>query len=89
MDKDEVRQQTRARLQAGPLSLINGISKSQRGTGRPCLVCLLAITSLDVEREVEGAGVFFHAHEACYKIWREESTAHRATAPEQNGDGLS
>jgi hypothetical protein len=77
---DDLRRQIRARLSEGRLPLVNGVSKSHRGTGRPCVVCLQAIEPTEVEREVGGAGVFLRAHEACYKVWREESVAFRAAA---------
>jgi hypothetical protein len=35
-------------------------------------VCREAIASTEVEREV-GVGIVMRAHEACYKLWREES----------------
>ena len=50
---------------------------SSRGTGRPYIVCRRAIEPTEVERQVEGVGVFLYAHEACYKLWREESVAGR------------
>jgi hypothetical protein len=61
-----------ARLSEDPLPPIQGGSKSRRGSGRPCIVCREAIAVTDVEREV-GVGTVMHAHEACYKLWREES----------------
>lgn len=61
-----------ARLAEDPLPPIQGVSKSRRGTGRPCIVCREAIGPTDVEREV-GLGIVMHAHEACYKLWHEES----------------
>jgi hypothetical protein len=61
-----------ARLSEDPLPPIRGVSKSRRGNGRPCIVCREAITATDVERAV-GVGIVMHAHEACYKLWREES----------------
>jgi len=67
-----------AQLSEGRLGSVNGVSKSRRGTGRPCIVCRRKIGPTEVEREVEGQGVFLHAHEACYKPWREESVARRA-----------
>lgn len=76
--EDELRRQVRARLAEGRLVHADGISKSHRGTGRPCLVCRLPIQATDVEREIEGRGVFLYAHEACYKLWREESAARHA-----------
>jgi len=61
-----------ARLSENPLPPIYRVSKSHRGTGRPCIVCREAIAPTDVEREV-GVGIVMRAHEACYKVWREES----------------
>ena len=60
------------RLSEDPLPPIHGISRSHRGTGRPCIVCREAIASTEVEREV-GVGTVMRAHEGCYKLWREES----------------
>lgn len=71
----EPRQQVRARLSEGLLPFANGISRSHRGTGHPCVVCHRAIEPTEVEREVQGPAVFLLAHEACYKLWREESVA--------------
>ena len=78
LSDDELRRQIRARLLEGRLPSVNGVSKSHRGTGRPCLVCRIAIEATEVEREVQGPGVFLLAHEACYKLWREESVVRRA-----------
>ena len=74
---DELRQQIRARLSEARLPPVNGVSRSSRGTGRPCIVCRRAIEPTEVERQVESVGVFLYAHEACYKLWREESVAGR------------
>ena len=74
---EELRRQIRARLSEGRLGSVCGMSKSQRGTGRPCIVCDRTIESTEVERKVEGPGMFLYAHEACYKPWREESVARR------------
>ncbi len=74
----DLRRQIRARLSQGRLVLADGLSGSRRGTGRPCIVCRGAIEPTDVEREVEGAGVFLHAHEACDRVCRDESLAQRA-----------
>ena len=81
----ERRRQIRAWLSDGRLGSVDGVSKSNRGTGRPCIVCRRPIGPTDVEREVEGPGVFFHAHEACYKPWREESVARRAATGRELG----
>jgi hypothetical protein len=42
-------------------------------------VCRRAIEPNEVERQAGGLGVFLYAHEACYKLWREESVVFRAT----------
>jgi hypothetical protein len=84
---DERRRQIRAWLSDGRLGSVESVSKSHRGTGQPCIVCRRPIEPTDVEREVEGPGpgVFFHAHEACYKPWREESVARRAATGRERG----
>jgi hypothetical protein len=79
---DELRRQIRARLSEGRLIPADGLSKSHRGTGRPCIVCRRAVEHTEVEREIQGSGVFLYAHEACYKVWREESVA-RHGAPDR------
>ena len=76
---DELRGQIRARLSEARLPAVDGGSRSSRGTGRPCVVCRRAIEPTEVERQVGGLGVFLYAHEACYKLWREESVVFRAT----------
>jgi hypothetical protein len=77
VSEDQLRRQIRVRLSENRLPFADGISKSHRGTGRPCVVCRRVIDSTQVEREVEGLGVFSYAHEECYKVWREESVALR------------
>jgi len=75
---DELREQVRARLAEGRLPTADGVSRSHRGTGRPCIVCRRAVEPTEVEREVTGcSGVVLTAHEACYKPWREESRVWR------------
>ena len=75
---DELREQVRARLAEGRLPTADGVSRSHRGTGRPCIVCRRAVEPVEVEREVTGgSGVVLTAHEACYKPWREESRVWR------------
>ena len=74
---DDLRRQVRVRLSERRLPAINGVSKSHRGTGRPCIVCRRVIESIEVERELDGVSVVLIAHEACYAIWREESVLHR------------
>jgi hypothetical protein len=80
---DELRRQIRARLAEGRLIPVDGVSQSHRGTGRPCIVCRRAITPGEVERQVQGFGVYLFAHEACHRIWREESAAHAAHQDER------
>ena len=72
---DDLRREVRARLSDDRLPMLDGPSKSHRGTGRPCIVCRRPIEPAEVEREVDSIGVVLIAHEACYKIWREESKA--------------
>ena len=62
------------------LPSVDGVSKSHRGTGRPCIVCRRAIEPTEVERELDAVGVILIAHEVCYVLWREESVARRAAA---------
>ena len=76
LSQEQLRQQIRVRLAQGRLPLINGVSKSHRGTGRPCIVCRRAIEPREVERQLDGVGVVLVAHEACYVLWREESVIH-------------
>jgi len=83
---DALRRQIQARLSEGRLpSVPQGVSRSHRGTGGPCIVCHRTIGPTDVEREVKGPEVFFHAHEACYKPWREESVARRTATGRERG----
>jgi hypothetical protein len=73
---DDLRCQVRARLSEGRLPFVDGVSKSHRGTGRPCIVCRRAIGPTEVERELDGVVVVLIAHETCYVLWREESIAY-------------
>ena len=75
---DELRGQIRARLSEARLPAVDGVSRSSRGTGRTCVVCGRAIAPTEVERQAGGLGVFLYAHEACYKLWRDESVVFRA-----------
>ena len=88
---ENLRRQIRARLLEARLPAVNGVSRSHRGSGRPCIVCGRAIEATEVERQVGGFGVLLFAHEVCYKLWREESVAHRTgvtrEAPSGEEDG--
>ncbi len=86
---DELRQQIRARLSESRLPSIDGVSKSHRGTGRPCIVCRRAIGPTEVERELDGVVVVLIAHEACYVVWREESVSHRRQGAEHGVESTS
>jgi hypothetical protein len=78
--EEQLRQQIRVRLEQARLPVVDGVSKSHRGTGRPCIVCRRAIEPTEVERELDGVDVVLIAHEACYVLWRQESVARRAAA---------
>jgi hypothetical protein len=83
---DALRRQLQVRLSEGRLpSIPYGVSRSHPGTGGFCVVCHRTIGPTDVEREGEGPGAFFHAHDACYKPWREESVARRAATRRELG----
>ena len=75
----ELRRQIRTRLSEARLPAVNGVSRSSRGTGRLCIVCRRTIDPTEVERQVDGLGVFLYAHDGCYGLWREESVVFRAT----------
>jgi hypothetical protein len=77
---DDLRQQIRARLSENRLPSVDGVSKSHRGTGRPCIVCRRVIGPTEVERALDGVVVVLITHEACYVLWREESVARRTAA---------
>ena len=90
---DTLKRRIDTQLSDGAVATVQGISKSHRGTGRPCIVCRRPIEPADVERELEGAGVLFHAHETCYKPWREEISCSpedgvKVLTPEQQSQRL-
>jgi hypothetical protein len=85
---DDLRRQVRARLAENRLPSLDGVSKSHRGTGRPCIVCRRAIEPTEVERELHGVDLVLIAHEACYVLWREESVARRAAADKRSREPL-
>jgi hypothetical protein len=81
LSEEQLRQQIRVRLERARLPVVDGVSKSHRGIGRPCIECRHAIEPTEVERQVQGAGVYLFAHDACYTLWREESVAARTREP--------
>lgn len=74
LPEEQLRQQVRIRLAQGRLPSVRGAYNPHRGTGRPCLVCRREIGPAEVECQVDGPGVVLVAHDACYTIWREESS---------------
>jgi hypothetical protein len=86
---DDLSRQVRARLSEGRLPFVDGVSKSHRGTGRPCIVCRRAIDPTEVERELDGVVVVLIAHEGCYVLWREESVSHRRQSAEHGVESTS
>ena len=75
---EELRRHTRSRLLDGRLPIVSGVSRSRRGTGRPCIVCRRAIKPTEVECQAGELGLFLLAHEVCYKLWQKESVPRRA-----------
>ncbi len=73
LSEEQLKQQIRVRLAQGRLPVIDGVYKTHRGTGRPCIVCRREIAPTEIEHEADGAGIVLIAHEACYRFWREES----------------
>jgi len=73
LSEDQLKQQIRVRLAQGRLAVVPGVYKTNRGNGRPCIVCRRAIEPTDVEYQVDGAGIVLNAHGSCYLLWREES----------------
>jgi hypothetical protein len=73
---DALRRQIETRLSEGRLPSVHGVSKSHRGTGRPCIVCRRTIGPTDVEREVESQGCPF-TRTSVLQPRREESVARR------------
>jgi len=82
----DLRREIRARLSQGRLVLADGLSGSRRGTRRPCIVCRGAIEPTTSSGKWKAQWVFLHAHEACYRVWRDESLAQRASTEAGNCD---
>jgi hypothetical protein len=75
LSPEQLSQQIRVRLAQERLPGADGVYKTHRGTGRPCIICRRAIEATDVACEVAGAGAVLTAHEACYMLWREQSVS--------------
>ena len=73
LSPEQLSQQIRVRLAQERLPGADGVYKTHRGTGRPCIICRRAIEATDVACEVARAGIVLTAHEACYTLWREQS----------------
>jgi len=73
LSEEQLRQQIRVRLVQGRLLPVGGAYKIHKGTGRPCIVCRREIAPTEIEHEADGPGVVLIAHEACYRLWQEES----------------
>ena len=78
LSSEQLRQQIRIRLAQGRLPVVDGIYKTHRGTGRPCIVCRRSIERPDVEYELVGVALI--AHEACHRLWWEESVSRQAAS---------
>ncbi len=78
LSEEQLRQQVRVRLAHGRLAPLGvGMYRTQRGIGRPCLVCRRDIGSSETEYHFAGVGVTLIAHGPCYMIWYEESVSRR------------
>ncbi len=86
--ENELRRQIRTRLSEARLPAVDGVWKSQPGTGRPCIVCRRPIEPIQVERQVDGVGIALIAHEACYTLCVKDQTSLPNRSLRSNGDGL-
>ena len=75
LSPEQLSQQIRVRLAHERLPGADGVYKTHRGMGRPCIICRRAIETPDMAFEVAGAGDVLTAHEACYTLWREQSVS--------------
>ena len=75
LSSDQLRQQIHVRLAQGRLPIAGGVYKTDRGTGRPCIVCRRAVGAAEAQCEIDGVGVVMIAHETCYMLWREETVS--------------
>src|SRR5689334_25309308 len=73
LSEDQLKQQIRERLAQGRLAVVPGVYKTNRGNGRPRIVCRRAVEPTDVEYQVDGAGMVVNAHGSGYVLWREQS----------------
>jgi hypothetical protein len=74
LSPEQLSQQIRVRLAQERLPGADGVYKTRRGAGRPCIICRRAIEA-DVAFEVAVPGAVLTAHEACYMLWREQSVS--------------
>jgi len=75
LSPEQLSQQIRVRLAHDRLPGADGVYKTHRGMGRPCIICRRAIETPGMAFEVAGAGDVLTAHEACYTLWREQSVS--------------
>ena len=75
LSPEQLSQQIRVRLAQARLPGADGVYKTRRGTGGPCIICRRAIEATDVAFEVAGSGAVLAAHEGCYTLWREQSVS--------------
>jgi hypothetical protein len=73
LSPEQLSQQIRVRLAQERLPGADGVFKTRRGAGRPCIICRRGIEAADVAFEVAVPGDVLPAHEACYMLWREQS----------------
>jgi hypothetical protein len=73
LSEEQLKQQIRVRVIQGRLPLANGAYTTQRGTGRPCIVCRREIDSSQIGCQVEGPGISLQAHMTCHHLWQEVS----------------
>jgi len=75
LSPEQLSQQIRVRLAHERLPGADGVYKTHRGMGRPCIICRRAIETPDMAFKVAGAGDVLTAHEGCYTLWREQSVS--------------
>jgi hypothetical protein len=86
---DDLRLTIRDRLGKGALFPAPIGVWSGQGTGRICMVCGTAISSLEVENEMIVGRVTVWAHLPCYTMWREESDRLDVSCHDEAADYLA